>query len=73
MILATVALVVATCLCLYFDTTRWYGVAGVLLLFVIHPLLFTALLILGGVALCFIHYYRRRTFHELPKLPDRRD
>ena len=72
MILATVALVVATLLCLYFDTTRWYGVAGVLLLFAIHPLLSTALL-LGGVALCFIHYYRRRTFHELPKLPDRRD
>ena len=73
MIATTIALVVATLLCLAFDATKWVGVAGVVLLFYLYPLLLTALSILGGVALVFTRYHKRRTCHELPKLPDGRD
>ena len=71
----TVAVAVATILCLAFEATRLIGVAlAALLLFLflyLYPLLFTALFILGGVVLCFI--LKRRSSHAIPELPDRRD
>lgn len=73
MIATTIALVVATLLCLAFDATKWLGVAGVVLLFYLYPLLLTALSIIGGVAFFLIRYNTRRKRHELPKLPDGRD
>lgn len=69
MIATTIALVVATLLCLAFDATKWLGVAGVVLLFYLYPLLLTALSVLGGVALYFTRYNSRRKCNELPKLP----
>jgi threonine/homoserine/homoserine lactone efflux protein len=69
MIATTIALVVGTLLCLAFDATKWVGVAGVVLLFYLHPLLFTVLSVLGGVALYFARYNSRRKCNELPKLP----
>jgi hypothetical protein len=68
-----IALVVATLLCLAFDATKWVGVAGVVLLFCLYPLLLTALSILGGVAFFLIRYNTRRKCRELPKLPAGRD
>lgn len=73
MIVTTIALVVAALLCLAFDATKWLGVAGVVLLFCLHPLSFTALSVLGGVAYFSFRYYQRRKCHALPKLPDGRD
>jgi hypothetical protein len=73
MIVTTIALVVATLLCLAFDATKWLGVAGVVLLFYLYPLLLTALSILGGVAFFLIRYNARRKYHALPKLPPGRD
>ena len=78
MISLAVVLVVAALFCLAFDTTRLFGVAlgvaGIALMFFLHPLLFPALSILGGVGF----YFYRRVFHAipkyvLPKLFDRRD
>ena len=69
MFVTTIAVVVATFLCLLFDATKWIGIAGVVLLFYLHPLLFTVLSVLGGVALYFTRYNSRRKCNELPKLP----
>ena len=69
----TVAVLVATLLCLAFNTTRWIGVAGAALLAYLYPLSFTALVVIGGITFCYIHHHQRSTPHELPKLPDGRD
>lgn len=77
--LAIAALVCFVCLvcfalCPTFHLARWLGVAaiaGVAVLLFLHPLLCTALLVLGGVAVFFTRYYKRRIVHALPKLPDR--
>ena len=69
----TVAVLVATLLCLAFDSTRWIGVAGAALLAYLYPLSFTALVVIGGVAFYYIHYHQRSAHHELPKLPAGRD
>ena len=73
MLVLTLALAILTALCLAYDTTRWFGVAGVALLVVLYPLFFSALTVLAGVAFLAVRYYQRRTIHELPQLPDRRD
>lgn len=73
MIGVTLVLVVATLLGLAFDTTKWIGVAGVALLFYLHPLLFTVLFVLGGVAFFLIRYHKRRKCHALPRLAAGRD
>lgn len=65
-------LIVIGCLCLAFKPTRLTGVAGLTLLSLVYPLLFFVLLILGSIFIYFIHY-KRRKFHELPKLLDRSD
>ena len=49
-------LLVASLLCLAFNTTRLIGVVGLALLSYQYPLLLIAILILGGVGLFFIHH-----------------
>ena len=73
MIAFTVAVLVATLICLTFNTTRWIGVAGAALLAYLYPLSLTALVVLGGVAFYYIHHHQRSKHHELPKLPAGRD
>lgn len=76
-----VALVVTALFCLPFPATRWIGVAlavlGAVLLFYLHPLLSTLLLV-GACVAVWINWYltvkhERKTIHELPQLPDRGD
>ena len=73
----TVAVALAALLCLAFEATRLLGVALaallLVLLFYLYPVWFAALFILGGVALCSILYFKRRSSHAIPELPDRRD
>ena len=73
MIVTTIAPAVSTLLCLAFDATKWIGVAGLVLLFYLNPLLFTALFILGGVAFFLSRHHKRSKYHALPKLPPGRD
>ncbi len=72
MIATTLAVLAATVLCFAFDTTRWVGVVGTALLFYLHPVSLTALLVLGGAAFFLTCYYKRKK-HELPRLDSRRD
>ena len=57
----TVAVFIVALICLAFAATRWIAVAVLaLLLFVVfwlYPLMFTALFLLGGVALCCMFYF----------------
>ncbi len=76
----TVAVGLAALLCLAIEATRLLGVALAALLLVLlvylYPVWFAALFILGGVALCFILYFknfRRSNSNAIPELPDRRD
>ena len=73
MLEVTIALVLATLLCGAFNTTKLIGVVGVALLFYLHPLLFTATLVLGVVIYFLFRYFKRRKFHATRRLPDRRD
>jgi len=73
MIEITIALVVASLLFLALKPYRWIGVLGVALLIGLYPLSFLALLLLGGVAGYFIHRYKRRSRHELPRPDSRSD
>ncbi len=73
MLAVTIAIVIATLLCGAFNTTKLIGVAGVALLFYLHPLLFTALLVLGVAIWFLIRYIQRRSKHAVRKLPDRRN
>ena len=65
-------LLVVGLLCLAFKPTRLTGVAGLTLLSLVYPLLFVALLVLGGV-IYFIRFYTRRKFREVRRLPNRGD
>jgi hypothetical protein len=49
-------LLVASLLCLAFDTTKLFGLVGMTLLFYVYPPLLVAFFILGGVGLFFIHH-----------------
>jgi hypothetical protein len=60
-------LLVIGLLCLAFKPTRLTGVAGLTLLSLVYPLLFVALLVLGGVFYLIRHYTRRKVY-ELPRL-----
>ena len=57
MIKITLALVVTTALSLAFASTRTFGVVGIAVLLLLHPVLTTALLLLAGVAL---YLFKRR-------------
>ena len=57
MIKITLALVVTTALSLAFASTRAFGVVGIAVLLLLHPVLTTALLLLAGVAL---YLFKRR-------------
>jgi hypothetical protein len=48
-------LLVASLLCLAFDSTKLIGLVGMTLLFYAYPPLLVAFLIMGGVGLIFIH------------------
>lgn len=88
MIALVLVLLFAALLCLLFGSTKWFRVVGVVLLifvlFCLYPLLVAtlfALTVFGGVAVYFTRnsnrnstrHLKRRTFHAIPKLPDRRD
>ncbi len=73
MLEVTIAIVIATLLCGAFNTTKLIGVAGVALLFYLHPLLFTAAVVLGVAIWFLIRYFKRRKHHAIRKLPDRRN
>ena len=62
-------LLVASLLCLAFNTTKLFGLIGMTLLFYVYPPFIVAFLILGGVILFFIH--NKEIIHELYKLPFR--
>lgn len=61
MITLSSGLVVATAVCLAFDTTRLLGVLGVLLLLYLFPIAFPAILLISAVAIFYVH--KRRTKH----------
>jgi hypothetical protein len=65
-------LLVVGLLCLAFKPTRLTGVAGLTLLSLVYPLLFVALLVLGGV-FYLIRFYTRRKVYEVRRLPNRGD
>jgi hypothetical protein len=67
----TVALVVAAALGLAFESARWVGAVGMLLLIFIHPWACLALSIAGSVAVYFIRFHKRRTYDALPERYDR--
>ncbi len=69
----TVALVVATALCIAFKSTRGAAVLCVLLLFLIYPWMFIAMLSLGAVVVCFIHFQKRRRYRAPTKPDDEHD
>ena len=50
-----IALLVVSLLCLFFNSTKLVGFAGMTLMFYLYPPLLVAFLILGGVGLIFIH------------------
>ena len=57
MLQAAFAVAVTTILCLFFDTTRWAGILGILLLVYLHPAIASAVIALF-VALYFgIHLF----------------
>ncbi len=68
MLAIVAALIVATLLCLAFDSTRWLGVVGVVLLFYLHPLLLVVLLVLAVVASLATYFYLRRSKNDVPRL-----
>ena len=56
----TLAFVVTTAICLASASTRLFGVVGIAVLILLHPVLITALLLLAGVGLYLFHFQRRR-------------
>jgi len=62
-------LLVIGLLCLAFKSTRLTGVAGLTLLSLVYPLLFAALLVLGGAAFYYLKRRNKNVF-RLPKLFD---
>ena len=73
MIAFIIAVVVASLVCLAFDSSRLIGVLGVLLLVYLHPLLFAVLFVLAVAVACFINPNLRSIYYEFPRLTSRRD
>ena len=76
------AVVIAALICLSFEATRLIAVAVlallVLLLLYLYPLVFTALFVLGGVALCCTFYFNHKGVRQdgqlsLPDKSERSD
>ena len=67
----TVALVVASVLGLAFESARWVGAMGLLMLIFLYPWACLALSIAGGAAFYYFHFYR--TNHELLERRDEHD
>lgn len=65
-------LLVIGLLCLVFKSTRLTGVVGLTLLFLMFPVAFLVLLIVGCVFLYFTRVFKRRNLNVYfqPKLPD---
>ncbi len=59
MIEVTLALILVALICLAFPSTRLIGVVGVVLLFLLRPLLFVGLVVFWGAVLHFLHHYKR--------------
>jgi len=59
MIEVTFALFVVFLICLAFPSTRLIGVGGVVLLFLLRPLLFLGLVVFWGAVLYFFNRYKR--------------
>lgn len=70
--MAVFTLLVIGLLCLLFKSTRLVGIAALTLLFLLNPLVFLVLLVLGCVGLYFIRKFKRRNLnvYSQPKLPD---
>ena len=51
----TLAFVVTTAICLSSTSTRLFGVVGIAVLILLHPVLTTALLLLVGIALVSVY------------------
>ena len=60
MLKITLALVVTTAISLAFASTRTFGVVGIAVLLLLHPVLTTALLLLAGVGFYLFHFQKRR-------------
>ncbi len=73
MIAVTAALLGASAVSLVFDSTRWLGVIGVALLFLLHPMLFAVLSIIAVVVAASVYHLQRRFQHALPSLDTRCD
>ena len=56
----TLAFVVTTAICLASASTRLFGVVGIAVLILLHPVLITALLLLAGVGFYLFHFQKRR-------------
>lgn len=69
----TVALVVASVLGLAFESARWVGAMGLLMLIFLYPVACLALSIAGGVVFYFFRFHRRRTYDALPERRDEYD
>ena len=70
--MAVFTLLVVGLLCLIFKSTRLVGIAGMTLLFLLNPLVFIFLLVLGCVFLYLNFKLKRRNLnvYTQPKLPN---
>lgn len=59
MIEVSLALFLVALICLVFPSTRLIGVVGVVLLFLLRPLLFVGLVVFWGAVLYFFNHYKR--------------
>ena len=59
MIEVTLALILVALICLAFPSTRLIGVVGVVLLFLLRPLLFVGIVVFWGTVLYFFNRYKR--------------
>lgn len=69
MIWITVVLLAVSLLCLVFSETRKLGITGLAVVLMLHPLLFLALLLLGGAIVYAKYIHTRRKKDELLRLP----
>ena len=70
MILTIIALVIATFLCFVFESTRLFGIVGVLILLYLNPVVFIACVACLAAIAVLIYFYRRSNANDVPRLPD---